>query len=134
LAGAGCFSTGGAVTGALFCGAAGAAGRDFVAGAFIFSNTLPEVAAPRLARIDNESDVTMNSAAASVVALESKVADPRGPKAVCDPMPPNAPARSAAFPLCSNTTIIMKKQTMTWIMVKRIVIRNLESGSIIQRL
>ena len=68
-----------------------------------------------MARIDSESDVTMNIAAASVVALESNVAEPRGPKAVCDPMPPNAPARSAAFPLCSSTTTIKKKQMMTWI-------------------
>ena len=48
-----------------------------------------------------------------VVALERSVAEPRGPNAVCDPMPPNAPARSAAFPLCSNTTMIRKRQTTT---------------------
>jgi hypothetical protein len=65
----------------------------------------------RVAIIDSESDVTMKSTADKVVAFESKVADPRGPKAVCEPIPPNAPARSAAFPLCSNTTTIRKTQT-----------------------
>ena len=34
-------------------------------------------------------------------------------KAVCDPMPPNAPARSAAFPLCNSTTTIRKIHTIT---------------------
>ncbi len=48
-----------------------------------------------------------------VVALESNVAEPRGPNAVCEPMPPNAPARSAAFPLCNSTTMIRKMQTTT---------------------
>jgi hypothetical protein len=55
----------------------------------------------------------MKTAAAIVVAFESTVADPRGPKAVCDPMPPKAPAKSAALPLCSNTTTTKKKQTIT---------------------
>jgi hypothetical protein len=51
--------------------------------------------------------------AETVVALESSVAEPRGPNAVCEPMPPNAPAKSAAFPLCSSTTMHKKKQTTT---------------------
>ena len=29
------------------------------------------------------------------------------------PMPPNAPAKSAAFPLCNKTTMIRKTQTIT---------------------
>ena len=61
---------------------------------------------PRVAMIDRVNDVTMNSAAAMVVAFDSTVADPRGPNTVCEPMPPNAPARSAALPLCSSTTTI----------------------------
>ncbi len=55
----------------------------------------------------------MKIAAASVVALERTVADPLGPNAVCEPIPPNAPAKSAALPLCSRTTTIRKKQTIT---------------------
>ena len=35
----------------------------------------------------------MKRMAAMVVACESTVAAPRGPKAVCDPMPPNAPGQ-----------------------------------------
>jgi len=54
----------------------------------------------------------MNSTAEKVVALESSVADPRGPNAVCEPIPPKAPARSAALPLCSKTTMIKKMHTI----------------------
>jgi hypothetical protein len=138
LAGAGCRGAGCGITGTLLCGAAGIAGTpvfagpdagaDF-AGAFWRSNTLPEEAAPRVAKIAKVSDVIMKIAAASVVAFESSVADPRGPNAVCDPMPPKAPARSAALPLCNSTTIIKNKQTMTWMNVKRIVMRILANGS-----
>jgi hypothetical protein len=74
----------------------------------------------RIARIERPSDVHMNTTAEIVVAFESSVAEPRGPNAVCEPMPPNAPARSAAFPLCNRTTMIRKIQTRTWITVKRI--------------
>ncbi len=102
--------------GALLCGAAGITGANGLAGAvftgaFWRSRTLPEEAAPRVAKIASVSDVIMNIAAASVVAFESSVVDPRGPNAVCDPMPPKAPARSAAWPLCNSTTMIKKKQT-----------------------
>lgn len=115
--------TGAGATGALDCGVAGVAlpgiaGADFAgAGAFTCSSTLPEVAAPRVAMIDNVIDVSMNMAADIVVAFESNVAEPRGPNAVCDPIPPNAPARSAAWPLWSNTTTVRKIQTITWITV-----------------
>lgn len=67
----------------------------------------------RVARIESESEVTMNRTAETVVALDSRVADPRGPNAVCEPIPPNAPARSAAFPLCKRTTTIRKRQIAT---------------------
>ena len=66
-----------------------------------------------VAIMESDSEVTMKSTADIVVALESRVADPRGPKAVCEPIPPNAPARSAAFPLCSRTTMIRNRHTIT---------------------
>jgi len=98
---------GGAGAGARFAGAV-------CAPAGAVSRTVFEpVDAPRVAKIESDSDVIMNTIAEPVVAFESSVAEPRGPKAVCDPMPPNAPAKSAAFPLCSNTTMIRKTQTIT---------------------
>ncbi len=56
---------------------------------------------------------TMNITAHHVVACESTVAAPRGPNAVWLPAPPNAPARSAALPLCSSTTMISTRQFIT---------------------
>jgi hypothetical protein len=56
---------------------------------------------------------SMNIMAHQVVALESTLAAPRGPKAVWLPAPPKAPARSAALPLCSSTTIMSTKQFTT---------------------
>ena len=41
----------------------------------------------------------MNNIADTVVAFDNSVADPRGPNAVWEPIPPNAPAKSAALPL-----------------------------------
>ena len=49
--------------------------------------------------------------------LDISDADPRGPKAVALPAPPNAPARSAALPDWSRTAKIRIKQTMTWMMM-----------------
>lgn len=74
----------------------------------------------RVARIDSDMDVTMNRTADAVVAFESSVAEPRGPNAVCEPMPPKAPARSAAFPLCNNTTTIRNRQIITCKMVRSV--------------
>src|SRR6266705_1706882 len=56
---------------------------------------------------------TINITAHQVVAWESTVAAPRGPKAVWLPAPPNAPARSAALPLWSKTTTINTRQLAT---------------------
>ena len=67
----------------------------------------------RVATMESEIDVSMKSIAEIVVAFESSVADPRGPNAVCEPMPPKAPARSAALPLCSKTTTIRNRHTTT---------------------
>lgn len=75
----------------------------------------------RVARTDRDMDVSMKTMAEMVVAFDSRVADPRGPKAVCEPCPPNAPARSAAFPLCSNTTMMRNTQTTTCITVNRMI-------------
>jgi hypothetical protein len=55
---------------------------------------------------------SMNMTAHHVVAFERTLAAPRGPKAVWLPAPPKAPARSAALPLCSSTTMISTKQFM----------------------
>src|SRR5713101_7351426 len=56
---------------------------------------------------------SMNMMAHHVVAFERTLAAPRGPKAVWLPAPPNAPARSAALPLCSRTTMISTRQLTT---------------------
>jgi len=93
-------------------GAGACAGTDDLPGA-VSRTVFAPVFDPRVARIESESDVIMNTMADAVVTCESSVAEPRGPNAVCDPMPPNAPAKSAAFPLCSNTTMIRKMQTIT---------------------
>ena len=97
-------------SGVIVMGGAGALFAGVFFGCTPSSTVVPSPAL-RVARIERDSDVIMNRIAEIVVALESKVADPRGPKAVCEPIPPNAPARSAAFPLCSKTTIIRKRQT-----------------------
>ena len=74
----------------------------------------------RVARIDRDREVIMNTIAEPVVAFESSVADPRGPNAVCEPIPPNAPARSAAFPLCNRTTTIRNRHTKTCTIVNNV--------------
>ncbi len=88
-----------------FCGA------DF-AGCDLMLPSTELLPVRREAKIDRVIDVTMKMTAAQVVALLSTVAAPRGPNAVWLPMPPNAAAMSALFPLCSRTTIIKNRQTM----------------------
>lgn len=80
----------------------------------------PVAPARRVARIESESEVTMKRTAEAVVAFDSSVADPRGPNAVWEPIPPNAPAKSAAFPLCSRTTTIRNRQTKTCTIVNKV--------------
>ena len=112
--GCGCTSIGiGADAAGTVCTGAGAFPVTGAAFSGVVSRTEVPSPAVRVARIDNESEVTMNRTAEIVVAFESNVADPRGPNAVCEPIPPNAPARSAAFPLCSSTTMIRKTHTTT---------------------
>ena len=91
-----------------FCAGAGA---DLVWLLFTFDRTDLE-AGRRSTKIDNVIEVTMKITADQVVALDSALAAPRGPKAVWLPMPPKAAEMSPAFPLCSSTTMMMKKQTM----------------------
>ena len=103
----------GPVTGAGPLGAVEFAGAVCVPAGAVSRTVFAPADDPRVARIESDSDVIMNTIADTVVAFESSVAEPRGPKAVCEPMPPNAPAKSAAFPLCSSTTMIRKMQTIT---------------------
>ena len=91
----------------------GLAGADFVVTGFALGSTLCVPPAFLVVNTDKNNDVSMKSAAETVVAFDNTVAEPRGPKVVCEPIPPNAPARSAALPLCSSTTTIRKKQTRT---------------------
>src|ERR1700733_1797255 len=58
-------------------------------------------------------EVSMKITADHVVSLVRRLAAPRGPKAVCEPCPPKAPARSADLPCCRRTTPTMKSETMT---------------------
>jgi hypothetical protein len=62
---------------------------------------------------DSVSEVIIKTIAHHVVARERNVAAPRGPNAVWLPAPPKAPAKSAAFPLCSMMTITSTKHTST---------------------
>src|ERR1019366_392577 len=75
----------------------------------------------RASRTVREIEITMKSAAPQAVSLVSRLAAPRGPNAVCEPCPPNAPARSADLPCCSSTTPIRNRQTMTWMMTRRVI-------------
>jgi hypothetical protein len=72
-----------------------------------------------VAMIDKEIEVSINTTVETVVTLESSVAEPRGPKAVWEPIPPNAPAKSAALPLCKRITMIRKKHTTTCTIVNK---------------
>jgi len=94
-------------------GAGAFPGALFVAAGDDESRTVLALDDARPARIESDSDVIIKIMAEPVVAFESKVAEPRGPNAVCEPIPPKAPAKSAAFPLCSSTTMIRKMQTIT---------------------
>lgn len=69
----------------------------------------PWVRAIKIVRL---MEVQVNRIADQAVNRVSRLAAPRGPKAVCDPWPPKAPARSALLPCCSRTTPIKKSETM----------------------
>ena len=90
----------------------GVAGCDFVCVDFTPEST--DVGpVRRAAKIESVIDVSMKIIADQVVARERTEAAPRGPNAVWLPCPPKAAARSPLLPLCSNTTAIRKKQTIT---------------------
>ena len=115
-AGAGCDGAGAEDCGTTGVGVTGAgAGTVFGAGFDTFSKTElpPTVPRPRSTLTTIVSAQTMNMIAHHVVAWERIVAAPRGPNAVWLPAPPNAPARSAALPLCSSTTMISTRQLST---------------------
>lgn len=107
------FCVGAGVCGAL-PGAAGTGvtGCDLVCVVFTPDSTEFEPVR-RAAKIESVIEVTIKMMADHVVALERTDAAPRGPNAVWLPCPPKAAARSPLLPLCSNTTAIKKKQTVT---------------------
>jgi len=88
------------------------AGADF-AGALLTPCKTEREAGLRDAAIESVMEVTMKIIMDHVVALDKAVVAPRGPKAVWLPIPPKAAATSPLWPLCSNTTIIRNKLTMT---------------------
>src|SRR5579859_1310073 len=96
------------------CYLPGLAGAEIGALPFTPEKTEWPVPEERRYRMVSESEVIMKSAAAQLVILVSRLAAARGPKAVCDPWPPNVPARSALLPCCSRTTPMRKKHTMMW--------------------
>ena len=63
--------------------------------------------------MESVTEVNMKRTAEMVVAFESAVAAPRGPKAAWLPCPPKAAEMSPALPLCRSTTIIRNRQTST---------------------
>ena len=86
------------------------AGAGFGAGCETFSRT--ELPCPTALSVRRTMAIahSMNMTAHQVVAFERTLAAPRGPKAVWLPAPPKAPARSAALPLWSSTTMISTRQ------------------------
>ena len=94
-------------------GRVGGNGCGLVAAAFSPLNTEPPLPRYRLESMESVSDVTMNTAASTVVVLDKNVAVPRGPKAVWLPMPPKAPAKSVPRALCNNTTRTRTRATKT---------------------
>jgi hypothetical protein len=115
-AGAGGVELAGALAGGVV-GFAGAAGAVFVVCSRI--ELLPVLTSVGVRLIESVSEVSMNTMAHHVVAFDRNVAAPRGPKAVWLPAPPNAPARSAALPLCSMITRTSTMQTRTCSVTKR---------------
>src|SRR5258708_22576147 len=91
----------------------GFAGAGFGAGFETCCRTEPPCSTLLSVRRTRAIAHTMNMMAHQVVALDKTVAAPRGPNAVWLPAPPQAPAISAALPLCSRTTMIRNKQLIT---------------------
>src|ERR1700682_4057149 len=99
------------VVAGVVAGAAGVvAGAGFGTGLETFSRI--ELPCPTALSVRSTKAIahSMNMTAHHVVAFERTFAAPRGPKAVWLPAQPNAPARSAALPLWSSTTMISTRQ------------------------
>src|ERR1700749_3687407 len=84
-------------------------GRYFLAGVESPESTERLVVARDIV-IVRPIDVSMKMIADQVVRRVSTLAAPRGPNAVCEPCPPNAPARSADLPCCRSTTPTRNRQ------------------------
>src|SRR4029079_3633316 len=96
------------------------------AAGIFFSKIAGEDLLLRVDRTDNVRDVSINISAAIVVAFARTVAEHRGPNTVGEPIPPNAPAKSAALPLCSSTTTARNRQTITCTIVIMMTIRGIQ--------
>ena len=84
-----------------FFGAAGDAGA-VEAGAALIPESTERGPLWRAMRTKRPIEVHIKMIADQVVSLVSRLAAPRGPKAVCEPWPPKAPARSALLPFPSS--------------------------------
>ncbi len=90
------------------------AGAVFTGADLLLSSTEPLPPPWRVEMMARVNEVSMKIIAAQVVSLVRMLAPARGPKAVWLPSPPpKAPARSALAPLCSRTTAIRKRHTIT---------------------
>src|ERR1700722_11080360 len=76
----------------------------------------------RESRMVRPMEESMKRNPAHVVSRVRRLAAPRGPKAVCEPCPPKAPARSADLPCWRRTTPTRKRQTTTCRMTRRVTI------------
>jgi hypothetical protein len=72
-------------------------------------------------RIVSEIEVMTKIPASQAVERVSRLAAERGPKAVWEPWPPKAAARSALLPCCSRMMMMSNRQTMTWIVVTKMI-------------
>jgi hypothetical protein len=107
----------GASAGAVDVGTGGAMGLEAAdgAGAGVPLTTDPD---PRCPMMDSASANSMNSTAATEVALVSSVAPERAPNAAWLLLPPNALAISPPRPCCSRITNDKIKQTSTYRLIR----------------
>ena len=98
--------------------AGAAAGASVLAGAV---TPLTAEGASRPEKIQRPSDVSMKTTAQIVVIFDMRLCVLRGPNAVWLPPPPNAPARSAAFPDWRRMATIRTRHTITWTIVNKAV-------------
>src|SRR5437764_4146627 len=97
------------------------ASRHFFAGALLAAPLITDDRG-RACMTASVSDVRTKATKNPVVSLCRSVVAPRAPNAVCDPPPPNAPARSAPFPCCTSTTRMRKMLMTTWMTTSNTVI------------